>query len=57
MPIGPQANIDFTKFFADMKLPALPDMEVFLSANRKNLETVQRYAHQQGMVRRVAPLD
>ena len=40
MPIGPQANIDFTNFFADMKLPPLPDMEVFLSANRKNLETL-----------------
>ena len=30
---------DFTKFFADMKLPALPDMEIFLAANRKNIET------------------
>jgi 4,5-dihydroxyphthalate decarboxylase len=26
-------------------------------ANRKNLETVQRYAHQQGMISRMPPLD
>jgi 4,5-dihydroxyphthalate decarboxylase len=26
-------------------------------ANRKTLETVQRYAHQQGMIKRIAPLD
>jgi len=26
-------------------------------ANRKNLETVQRYAHQQGLVRTIVPLD
>ena len=26
-------------------------------ANRKNLETVQRYTHQQGMIKRIAPLD
>ena len=26
-------------------------------ANRKNLETVQRYTHQQGMIRRIMPLD
>ena len=32
-------DMDFTKFFADMKLPALPDMETFLAANRKNIET------------------
>jgi phasin family protein len=30
---------DFTKFFAELKLPALPDMEAFLAANRKNIET------------------
>ena len=27
------------------------------SANRKNLETVLRYTHQQGMIRKVAPLE
>jgi phasin family protein len=40
MARGPQSNMDFTKYFADLKLPALPDMEVFLTANRKNLETL-----------------
>jgi phasin family protein len=33
-------DMDYTKFFADMKLPALPDMESFLAASRKNLETL-----------------
>src|SRR3954469_7367141 len=33
-------DMDFTKFFADMKFPALPDMEALLAANRKNLETL-----------------
>jgi phasin family protein len=40
MASGPQSNMDFTKFFADMKLPAMPDMEVFVAASRKNLETL-----------------
>jgi phasin family protein len=31
---------DYSKFFAEMKLPALPDIEAFLAANRKNLETL-----------------
>ena len=39
MARGPEMP-DFTKFFAEMKLPALPDMEAFLAANRKNLETL-----------------
>lgn len=30
---------DFTKLFTDMKLPALPNMEAFLAANRRNMET------------------
>jgi phasin family protein len=38
MASGPEIP-DFTKFFAEMKLPALPDMEAFLAANRKNIET------------------
>jgi len=33
-------DMDFTKFFADLKLPALPDMEAFVAANRKNMETL-----------------
>jgi phasin family protein len=40
MASGPQSGMDFTKYFADMKLPALPDMEAFLAANRKNIETL-----------------
>jgi phasin family protein len=39
MALGPP-DMDFTKFFADMKVPALPDMEIFLTASRKNLETL-----------------
>jgi phasin family protein len=38
MASGPTTP-DFTKFFADLKLPALPDMEALLAANRKNIET------------------
>lgn len=38
MASGPDMP-DFTKFFAELKLPALPDMEAFLAANRKNIET------------------
>jgi 4,5-dihydroxyphthalate decarboxylase len=26
-------------------------------ANRKNLETIQRYTHQQGMIAKIRPLD
>jgi phasin family protein len=33
-------DMDYTKFFADMKLPAMPDLESFLAASRKNLETL-----------------
>ena len=40
MARSPQSNMDFTKFFADMKLPALPDMDAFMAASRKNLETL-----------------
>ena len=29
---------DFTKLFADMKLPALPDTEALLNAHRRNFE-------------------
>jgi len=32
--------MDFSKFFAEMKLPALPDMESFMAASRKNMETL-----------------
>ncbi|HEY3846004.1 MAG TPA: TIGR01841 family phasin [Acetobacteraceae bacterium] len=30
---------DFAKLFAEMKLPAMPDMEAFIAANRRNIET------------------
>jgi len=49
MASGPQSksggarfapDMDFTKFFADMKLPALPDIDAFVAANRRNLETM-----------------
>jgi phasin family protein len=32
-------DVDLSKFFAEMKLPALPDMESFMAASRKNMET------------------
>src|SRR3954471_1372655 len=31
---------DFGKFFADMKLPAVPDMDAFVAASRRNIETL-----------------
>jgi phasin family protein len=31
---------DFTKLFADLKLPAVPDVETLLNAHRKNLEVL-----------------
>jgi phasin family protein len=31
---------EFGKLFADLKLPALPDMEAFVSASRRNMETL-----------------
>jgi len=33
------AAADFAKLFSEMKLPAMPDMEAFLAANRRNIET------------------
>ena len=40
MASGPLSSMDFSRFFAEMKLPALPDIESLLAANRKNLETL-----------------
>ena len=31
---------DFTKMFADMKLPAMPDMESLMTAHRRNMEAL-----------------
>jgi hypothetical protein len=36
---GPGFSGDFTKIFSEMKLPAMPDMEAFIAANRRNIET------------------
>lgn len=35
---GPDFVGDFTKLYANLKLPALPDMDAFVTANRKNME-------------------
>ena len=43
MAYPPKTMADFTDFgklFADMKLPALPDMENFVTASRRNMETL-----------------
>lgn len=29
---------DFSKFFADMKFPVMPDMDAFVAASRRNME-------------------
>ncbi len=31
---------DFTKMFADLKFPAMPDMDAFVAASRRNIETL-----------------
>ncbi len=31
---------DFTRMFAEMKMPAMPDMEVLVSAHRRNMEAM-----------------
>ena len=31
---------DFTRLFATMKMSAMPDMEAFVAANRRNMETI-----------------
>ena len=33
-------DFDFTKIFAEMKIPTLPNMDAFVAANRKNMETL-----------------
>ena len=43
MAFPPKSMADFGEFgklFADMKLPAIPDMEAFISASRRNMETL-----------------
>jgi len=39
MAIGPKpGDFDFTRMFADMKFPAMPDIEAFTTATRRNME-------------------
>jgi phasin family protein len=46
MASGPQSkssgfglpDFDFTKMFAELKLPGLPNMDVFVAASRRNME-------------------
>ncbi len=33
-------DLDFTKLFKDMKVPAMPDMEAVLAAHKRNLEAL-----------------
>ena len=33
---------DFTKLFSELKLPAMPDMEAFIAANRRVTITLMR---------------
>ena len=49
MASGPQSKpstpkmpdfTDFTRLFADLKMPAMPDMEAFVSASRRNMEVL-----------------
>jgi len=43
MAFPPKSMADFGEFgklFANMKLPAVPDMEAFVSASRRNIETM-----------------
>ncbi len=38
--MGAKAMSDFSRMFAEMKLPMMPDMEALMSAHRRNLETL-----------------
>lgn len=37
---GMAGMAEFTRMFGEMKFPMMPDMEVFLSAHRRNMETL-----------------
>ncbi|MBW4090943.1 MAG: phasin family protein [Proteobacteria bacterium] len=37
---GPGPDFDLTRYFADLKLPAMPDFEALTAANRRNLEAL-----------------
>jgi len=36
---------DFTRLFSEMKLPAVPDVEVLVSATKRNMETLSAVNH------------
>ncbi len=38
--MGANAMTEFQRMFADMKMPAMPDMEALMAAHRRNLETL-----------------
>ena len=38
--MGTSAMSEFTRMFADMKMPAMPDMDALMAAHRRNLETL-----------------
>ena len=38
--MGSKAMAEFTRMFAEMKPPAMPDMESLMAAHRRNLETL-----------------
>jgi phasin family protein len=38
--MGANAMSEFSRMFADMKLPAMPDMDALMAAHRRNLETL-----------------
>lgn len=40
MESGMTGMAEFSRMFADMKFPAMPDMETFLSAQRRNMEVL-----------------
>lgn len=37
---GMPGMAEFTRYFSEMKMPAMPDMEALLSAHRRNMETI-----------------
>ena len=39
---GMSGMAEFSRMFADMKMPAMPDMETFLSAQRRNMEVLSQ---------------
>ena len=42
MESGMSGMAEFSRMFADMKMPTMPDMETFLSAQRRNMEVLSQ---------------